>query len=852
MHFQDWFWGVPDNPILGVSKLHARLVADIVQVEELLSFFQQRIAAEEYYANRLADLARKPLRPDGFGQDDSLIANIFCTYQQEMHSLSNSHQDVASKISKVLLPLKQFNEDARKICFPKMDSIDALAKQYHAALAQVQTLRQLYKQKSIEAAEKTTRFNESPICGDMPVMEIMINVGLRSLTVSEFNDFIAEIQRDVKCTDVGSILGAYKSCYLGTDMLHYVKTKCRLDENDALAFFNDLHSSGFIRAINGRFATFVPSLNYQWKRSVYEVTNEVPHRKAIREAEKSEREYKKSIMQVETLRQSLDILSAEFMDIIQKILSERIRTIKDVLSTCAETEKIPVHIIRGIQERLFLFLETLDADKETQVLAERDRTGVRPSIPHLFERYLQGPNDVIFGLDLDVLHSKSGYRVPAILRKSFKFLDDISETTIEAQSPENSSALSPKKQPHKHLEFWLLPIQNLGSVIALRNELNSGKVRAKTLRKYPPSAIIGAIRIYLMELPSSVCSHDLYEPLKLLYLSKSEDVGIMRLNSLRSLLATMSSAHFHTLSFLIIRIRSLISDLDPLDSRITDLAIALGPYFLRPEVENSVSVHDKHRGRLLRDLLVHYDDIISVDILSTANSAEDLPDGVGMTAKSPNELDSDGDDEEEQQLISPTLSSADSEKNRKLSMFSASGSSFKASLIAKRSETRLSIDIQPKQTNSTPNLMDASRNLNRASAGQDGNGVVGDMFSAAKRVGSSWFTQASDVSQIFIAPSSQPISAVSSVSQLQSTTSTQLPGNADLKPLNNDSNTTTDADVFQTVFSDALGTDLCTAPKAVSNHSGHSTVKFSDIILSDESDIEVYGKTSNVPTAPFS
>ncbi|KAH6572429.1 hypothetical protein BASA60_006642, partial [Batrachochytrium salamandrivorans] len=197
MHFQDWFWGVPDNPTLGVTKLHARLITDIVQVEELSSLLQLRIAAEEQYASMLMDLARKPLRPNGFGQDDSLISNIYCSYQKEMQPLSASHKSIADRLSMATIPLKAFIEDARTICFPKKSLIDALVKRFDAALLQTKTLNQIYREKSAQAAAETKKYTSLSVQRDVPETNVMINFGTRSLTSDEFNDFISTMQREI-------------------------------------------------------------------------------------------------------------------------------------------------------------------------------------------------------------------------------------------------------------------------------------------------------------------------------------------------------------------------------------------------------------------------------------------------------------------------------------------------------------------------------------------------------------------------------------------------------------------------------------------------------------------------------
>ncbi|KAJ1559398.1 hypothetical protein HK405_010782, partial [Cladochytrium tenue] len=104
-------------------------------------------------------------------------------------------------------------------------------------------------------------------------------------------------------------------------------------------------------------------------------------------------------------------------------------------------------------------------------------------------------------------------------------------------------------------------------------------------------------------LPNSVCSHEIYEPLKILYLSKSEEFAAMRTSSIKSLLATLSPPHYRCLMLLAYYWHGLTAGLDKEDPKLAELAQALGHLILRPRVETQLTAHDKHPARFLRDLL---------------------------------------------------------------------------------------------------------------------------------------------------------------------------------------------------------------------------------------------------------
>jgi len=162
-------------------------------------------------------------------------------------------------------------------------------------------------------------------------------------------------------------------------------------------------------------------------------------------------------------------------------------------------------------------------------------------------------------------------RVPQIITKSIEYLTD---TFIVSDSKVTS-----------HVDVWISPISNLSAIHSLRAILNtSPKVTRGMLRKFPPETIVGAIKTYLLELPDSVCSQELYESLKMLYLSKTDDSANNRISSVRNLLASMPSSHFYTLARLVSYWSGLIEALDVNDRRIGELCTVLGPYVLRPKV----------------------------------------------------------------------------------------------------------------------------------------------------------------------------------------------------------------------------------------------------------------------------
>lgn len=80
---------------------------------------------------------------------------------------------------------------------PKKDTIDNLAKRLETSHSQLKQLHDTYKEKMAFADAEMKKAVESPAIEDVPVMQVMVNVGIQSYTVDEFNATITRMQRSV-------------------------------------------------------------------------------------------------------------------------------------------------------------------------------------------------------------------------------------------------------------------------------------------------------------------------------------------------------------------------------------------------------------------------------------------------------------------------------------------------------------------------------------------------------------------------------------------------------------------------------------------------------------------------------
>jgi hypothetical protein len=99
---------------------------------------------------------------------------------------------------------------------------------------------------------------------------------------------------------------------------------------------------------------------------------------------------------------------------------------------------------------------------------------------------------------------KHGRKIPLIILK-----------TLEVISDHYSSQIGVGYQ----LDGWINYDIDHEDVFTLVSLCDSGDVHKNVLKKYPIAAVIGLLARYLLELPISLCPDEIYDPLKILYLS---------------------------------------------------------------------------------------------------------------------------------------------------------------------------------------------------------------------------------------------------------------------------------------------------------------------------------------------
>ncbi|KAI9347363.1 hypothetical protein BDR26DRAFT_75145 [Obelidium mucronatum] len=637
--FEDIFWGPTSDPLSGVKKLHDNYQYGVTELEEILNFISIRMATEEYYANRLQEMAAVRMKPRrsssvdesvGFEQEpnNSVLNQVLVTLRQEATIISSTHRHMHDTLNKTYTSLKRFLDDHRKLSQSRKELIDTATKRYDVLAADVKVKRKdagakwelahladIQHKKDILERPLSSVVSSAAGSGDAGAagksLDVVLSFAELEFTVVEFNDLVGDLEQSVPIQDVKSIIGTYKSVVSGSDVLKCLLTngaKVRRSLESvpvATAFLNALINQGFLKSIALRNSNklAVTEQQYQWKKTALE--NEPPHSKTRRDAERAELDYKNAVKIAEEARVVLEAHCVEHMRTVQTALLERLTLARTVISSYIDSEQSCVSPITQSVDRFSVLLEMFSPEQQVQVIAERDRTGNARLKPIVYSassnkirvesRYVQS---LCFGVSVETLAERDGRRVPTLLRKCLRAL---------VKGCIDSEEIGGRKG---ELDVWLESNMCAPSVQALRNELNgSGKpVSLEKLRRRSTSDVIGLIKLWLLQLPGSICGDEVYEPLKLLYLSKSDEYAEMRSGSIKSLLTTLNPANYSSLYALINHWQKLFEETGTntkKDSKVAELSQVMGHLVLRPKNETLVTAHDKHPHRFLRDLLTH-------------------------------------------------------------------------------------------------------------------------------------------------------------------------------------------------------------------------------------------------------
>ncbi|RKP13275.1 hypothetical protein BJ684DRAFT_10305, partial [Piptocephalis cylindrospora] len=599
VRFEEFFWSSenPQDYRPGVTTLNEKMFQGVVECEEIISFLNARIALEEQYATKLTDLASTKLSPNGFARDEGASLRMtFDSIRGECASLGVSHRQLAGNIAEMVLkPLQRFVDDHRKKLRTGRDDVESGLKQHERQLIELDRSYSAYKGKCQQADQAEETALDRPLSltldADGALKPAMLGPILFG-SFPEMDEFLTGMQSQIPSKDVPSLFGMYKNSVSGegiVDWLCAARPESCEDERAGEAVGQAMLSQGYIKPIR-RISVFRAESGqmFQWKKSENEAA-EAAHKRARKEAENSDMNYKDTVRRTENSRMLMEQNLFSHMSLMQQAEIERINTVKASFMSLAVTISNIIPHTQAMCDRMMVYLETLRPEYDIQVLAEQYQTGPFAPKPLLYRNFYHGSFlDQVFGVSLD-----EQCRIPK--RKVPQFICKCLSSVEKGMADHDAAELR---------SWWVAPLQ-LAAVHPLRHDVNQGeKITLRQLRRYELSTVIGALRLYLMELPECLCTYDLYYPIKTLYMSKTEEGDQMaRIRSLKDLLATIPPINYTTINVLLQHLHGMCEDLDYEDTYMSELAHVLGPLFLRTKAYTKLTLHDRHPQRMIRDLI---------------------------------------------------------------------------------------------------------------------------------------------------------------------------------------------------------------------------------------------------------
>ncbi|KAJ3031818.1 UNVERIFIED_CONTAM: hypothetical protein HDU68_012324 [Siphonaria sp. JEL0065] len=256
-----------------------------------------------------------------------------------------------------------------------------------------------------------------------------------------------------------------------------------------------------------------------------------------------------------------------------------------------------------------------------------------------------------FGISLELLHAATGDPIPPFLRKCIACLYEGLMTRRVKSGLE--AWIQPQQQQHHQSSISAISSSSgiglglggfsgnggasnalangagnggnsggMGDVVAiqfLRGEGNNTcggiGIHYTRVRRESPTVVAGAVKQFLIELPSSLVPSDVYDTLKLVYdayetVDMDEDEEI-RLKSVSNLLTTIPESHFESLKLFCGLLYKTTQDLTDTNPLLLPLLQSLAPLLLRPRLETLETLQDKLPQKLAYDLIRHFPQIFT-------------------------------------------------------------------------------------------------------------------------------------------------------------------------------------------------------------------------------------------------
>ncbi|KAJ9486936.1 hypothetical protein VN97_g6397 [Penicillium thymicola] len=661
--FADSFW-TPDYAS-GLGVLYGKLQQGVVENKQILAIASMRADAEEQYGLRMGDIAPSvdKMTAVGFGKDDGAsVRKAYEGIRTEMVEASKNHQKIANNIRELVVsPFRRWGEQHDMRVQYSHDLLQSRIKEHTKQAELVRKLRSTYfnKCRVVEDLEEENKLafqdpETSPKIKAPPKIilpteeepdEDPIELGERIFPPDHIKKLLTHMLDNIKLGEAKvPIIGTYPNVSTGADISQYIQTYMEAENLAQVEIIGqDMVDNGLLRLVGNMGNVFANSskMNYQWRPKVFQITgipekkkplmrvtsvassedgngsdspiasvsemlsgwnplnnpypNETPSEKLRREALEADERYKVAIRRLDQIRCRLEEEVIGQLKYMEQCELDRLKAIKAVVLDFSGAISNVIPNLQSTVDHMMLYQETIQPLGDLRYLLENYRTGGFVPKIQAYENYYGSVEEQNFGVDLEARARADRKRVPILVTTILTYLDN---RYPELEGDETRRMI------------WLTDV-DLSTTHKLRQILNNSKADyAEVLPQFEIPVIASVLRLYLLELPDSLVSSQVYEIVKTIYSTTAhETTEEGRIKVLQSTLGQLRLVNIATLDAIMTHFTRLIDLTSADEDYVTSLAQAFSPCILRPRIESSLTMNERHSYRLIRDLFAHKDNI---------------------------------------------------------------------------------------------------------------------------------------------------------------------------------------------------------------------------------------------------
>ncbi|KAL2858729.1 hypothetical protein BJX68DRAFT_227112 [Aspergillus pseudodeflectus] len=658
--FADSFW-TPDYAT-GLGVLYGKLQQGVVENKQILTIASMRADAEEVYSQKLGDIAPSVDRMvAGFAKDDGAsVRKAYEGTRTEMVEASRNHQKIASNIRELVVsPFRRWCDQHEARIENSHDDLQSRIKEHTKQADLVKKLRSHYFNKcrvledleeenklAFQAPETSPKVKTTPkiiLPDNQTEDENPVELGDRVYTPDDLKMLLVHMLENIRMGEIKvPIIGTYQNTSTGADIVEYTQKYLNATSLDyAERIGQDLVDNGFLRLVGNMGSTFANSskMRYQWRPKTFQISgipekktplmrvtsvassedgidspiasvsemlagwnplnnpypNETPAEKLRREAREADERYKAAVRKLDIIRSKLEEEIVANLRFMEQCELDRLKAIKAVILDFSGAVSNVIPNLQSTVDHMMLYQETIQPLGDLRYLLENYRTGGFVPKVQAYENYYGSVEDQIFGVDLEARARADRKRVPIIVTTILTYLDNCYP---ELEGDESRRAI------------WLYDVP-LAVTHRLRHALNNEKGDYfDVLQKFEIPVVASVLKLYLLELPDSLVSSQVYEIVKTIYsTTANETTEEGRIKVLQSTLGQLRLNNIATLDAIMTHFTRLIDLTSADEAYISSLAQSLSPCILRPRSENSLTMDERHSYRLIRDLFAHKDAI---------------------------------------------------------------------------------------------------------------------------------------------------------------------------------------------------------------------------------------------------